>query len=150
MKKLLTLTLCVLLTLTFFTPVLASTASFKLNSNEYYIDNQKRTMDVTPVVENGRTLLPVRYIAEIIGITAENVLWNADQKIVSLIKNRTFIQFQVGSNIMKVNTVSIPMEVAPTIINGRVVLPIRYLEQALGIKVGWDEKTKTINFDYKQ
>ncbi|MBB6217782.1 tetratricopeptide (TPR) repeat protein [Anaerosolibacter carboniphilus] len=45
---------------------------------------------------------------------------------------------------VKVNNELIQLDVQPTIVNNRVIVPVRAVFEALGIQVGWDETTKTV------
>ena len=53
----------------------------RLNSTSYKIGAQEYTMDAPPVVQDGRTYVPVRVIAEYFGLS---VYWDADNRIVYL------------------------------------------------------------------
>ena len=57
-----------------------------VNSTNMYINDKVFQMDVSPVIINGRTLAPARYVAE--GFSAE-VTWSSKNKIVSLTTNGT-------------------------------------------------------------
>lgn len=35
-----------------------------IGSNEYYVNSEKRTMDVAPEISNGRTMVPLRFVSE--------------------------------------------------------------------------------------
>ncbi len=44
-----------------------------------------------------------------------------------------------------VNGTEVPSDPAPQMIGGRVFVPVRFVAEALGAKVEWDDKTKTVN-----
>lgn len=52
--------------------------------------------------------------------------------------------FYIGSTIYSINGVNAIMDVAPYIKAGRTYVPVRYLGEALGANVDWDEATKTV------
>ncbi len=54
------------------------------------------------------------------------------------------VSFYIGSTIMNVNGANRIMDVAPYIKAGRTYVPVRYLGEALGANVQWDEATKTV------
>lgn len=144
--------ICLVISLFIASPALANTVSFTIGSKEYYIDGQKKTMDVAPFIENGRTIIPIRYMAEALDMKAENILWNDSNKTVYFFRKNKIVSLQVGNKVMSIDTKDkiqkIEMEVAPEIVNGRIILPLRYVTEAFDIKVDWDENTKTISFTY--
>lgn len=118
--------------------------TFVIGSNVYTIDGIEYQMDVEPYVENGRTYMPVRYVAYALGIAEENILWDDATQTVTLIKDGTIIQIVIGDYYLNVNGVKIKMDVVPVLKNGRTMLPIRPIAESLGFTVGWDEATQTV------
>jgi len=119
-------------------------ASFVIDSTKYKVGGVEKEMDVAPYIKDGRTFLPVRYVAEALGVSSENILWDAANKTVTLLKGDKVVQLKIGSKSMLVNGVSINMDVAAEITKDRTMLPFRYIAQALGATVTWDEATKTV------
>ncbi|MEW6573777.1 MAG: copper amine oxidase N-terminal domain-containing protein [Bacillota bacterium] len=97
--------------------------------------------DVPPVIESGRTLVPLRKIAEALGC---NVKWNDTNKTILLEKGNTHVYLQVNSTAAKVNGKAKKLDVPPRITQGRTLLPLRFLAEALGLKVGYDKTSQTI------
>ena len=52
--------------------------------------------------------------------------------------------FTLDSNVYTANGESIVMDVSPTIIENRTMLPIRYAATPLGADVGWDAATQNV------
>jgi len=122
-------------------------AAFTVGSTQYFLNGQMKQMHVAPYVKEGRTFLPVRYVAEALGVASENVIWNEANKIITLLKGNRVVQMKVGSKVMMVNGVSIFMDTEPEISNGSMMLPFRFIAQALGATVSWDEATMTVRFN---
>lgn len=99
-------------------------------------------MDVAPYIKNDRTYVPVRYLAYSLGVTEEGITWDGEAKQVGITKDETDIALTIGSNIMTVNQAPVQMDVAPEIKDGRTMLPARWVAEALGAEVDWDENTK--------
>jgi hypothetical protein len=59
------------------------------------------------------------------------------------VKENTVV-LTIGSKIMKVKGKEKTIPVAPQIINGTTMLPLRAIAEAFGLNIGWDEKTKTV------
>lgn len=119
-------------------------AVFTIGSNVYTVNGVEYSMDVAPYIKNSRTYLPVRYVAYALGVDSDNVLWDEATKTVTLIKGMNAVQLTIGSNVLKLNGVSITMDVAPELQSGRTMLPFRFIAQAFGASVTWDEATQTV------
>ncbi len=102
--------------------------------------------DVTPVVIDGRTLVPVRVIAEGFGY---DVAWVEDTQTVILSDAQSLVTLQISSTVIKRETAGkvteIPTDVPPQIIGGRTFLPLRVIaEGVLGKTVTWYEQSQMI------
>ncbi|MEW6276770.1 MAG: copper amine oxidase N-terminal domain-containing protein [Bacillota bacterium] len=62
-------------------------------------------------------------------------------------KGDKVVQLTIGSNVMVINGISIAMDVAAEISNGCTMLPFRWVAQALGSRVTWDEATQTVTME---
>jgi trimeric autotransporter adhesin len=119
-------------------------ASFSLDKSSYTVNGSQNTMDITPYINHdGRFMLPVRYAANALGISDENMNWDNQNQIVTIIKNDSTIQLQVNRPDYIVNGTTVPMDTTVQIKNGRIMVPLRFIGQALGATVTWDDKTKT-------
>ncbi|HHX22904.1 MAG: LamG-like jellyroll fold domain-containing protein [Tepidanaerobacteraceae bacterium] len=94
-----------------------------------------------PIVLNGRTLLPVRAIIESLRGT---VGWDqAEQKVTLEVNDSTIIMW-IGRTDYLVNGVTHTLDVAPIVINGRTLLPIRALLENIGYVVEWNNDYKAV------
>ncbi len=113
-----------------------------------YVDTAN--IDIKPIVENGRTLVPVRFIAEKFGA---NVGWEDATQTVSVKTSTNDITLQLGSNQMNVNGNVVVLDVPAKEIGGRTLIPLRALVEALGKQVFWDDRgliiisDKPVTFD---
>jgi len=127
---------------------LRTTSKFVIGSTTYKVlqggVEVAKTMDVAPFIEGGRTFLPIRFAAETVGVSADNVIWNAEARTVTILKGDRVIGLTIGSNVLTVNGTPIVMDTAAMIKDGRTVLPVRFVAQALGAAVTWDEATQTV------
>lgn len=97
--------------------------------------------DQTPVAENGRTLVPLRKIFEALRAEVE---WNGETQTVTAYGNNRIIKLTLGENVMYVNGVEYELDVPAKAINGRTLVPVRAISQALDCIVDWDNSTKTV------
>lgn len=100
--------------------------------------------NVLPIIENGRTLVPLRAVAETLGASVD---YNNDSGIITISNDATIITMQPNNTVITVNGVSSELDVAPKVVNGRTILPIRVIAEALNMYVSWDSYSKTITID---
>jgi len=103
-----------------------------------------------PVIKNGRTLVPIRAIIEAFGGTVE---WEELTKAVTIKLGDTIIKIQIGNAVAFVNGSLKPIDpdnpnVKPEIVNGRTMVPLRFVVESLGAKVEWNGNTQTITITY--
>ena len=99
-------------------------------------------MDVEPFVDNSnRTLLPVRYISDLMNLKTE---WDKVNRIATFSTEGIEIKVTIGSNIIYVNGEPLEMDTVAVIRNNRTFIPIRYLAEALNLELSWDPISKTI------
>ena len=119
----------------------------KVNDPTMIINGETQVkLDSPPVIKNSRTLLPIRAVAEALGA---KVAWNESEKKVTITSSGTLIEMWIGKSMAYLNGKQVPIDtqnknVAPEIINGRTMVPVRFVAESLGATVNWDEKTKTI------
>ena len=98
--------------------------------------------DQPPIIIDGRTLVPIRAVCEKIGAT---VAWDASTETVSITSDSVNLKLKINSQTMIVNDESrVYLEVPPQIYNGRTLLPIRAVVEALGCDVQWDAANQVV------
>ncbi|OEF96812.1 copper amine oxidase N-terminal domain-containing protein [Desulfuribacillus alkaliarsenatis] len=120
---------------------------FSVDSSTYTVGGVERVMDVAPFIQDGRTMLPVRFVADSVAVSEDNIIWNPVTKQVTLMKGDRIAQMTIGSNVMLVNGVSVAMDTTAEIKDGRTVLPVRFVAQALGVSIQWDDATRTVTIN---
>ena len=126
-------------TLSMLISALISTSAFA--AINITVDNKPLTTDVAPVIIDGRTLVPVRSIFEELGA---DVLWNDETKTVSATKGSTNIEITLGSNNAYVNNNAVVLDVPAQSVNGRTMVPARFVAEALGCNVTWNSDNQLI------
>ncbi len=90
--------------------------------------------DTPPVNINGRVLVPVRAIFEAMGAT---VIWNAGTRTVTSKLDNTTVVMEIDKPTMRINGEPKTLDVAPTIIDDRTLVPARAAAEAFGGRVQW-------------
>ncbi|MED1917460.1 stalk domain-containing protein [Bacillus thuringiensis] len=100
------------------------------------VDGMGVQSDVSPIHRNGRMLVPIRVVAE---ATGSEVSYDADTQKVLLNKKGKHISLTIGSQTAYVDGKRLKMDVSPSIVNKRTLVPIRFISEAFGYQVQWDE-----------
>lgn len=115
------------------------------------INDKTIILELAPFIENGRTLVPLRFIAETFGAT---VGWEPkEQKITITLENKVIVLW-VGRKEALVNNDRYYLEVPPKVVEipeiggGRTVVPLRFVSEALGAQVDWDPELQIITITY--
>ncbi len=99
------------------------------------VDNIELTFDVPPVNQNGRLLVPVRAIFEALGAEVD---WDKETQTVTAVKGETEVKLIVGGAAVK-NGIPVTIDVPASNISGRVLVPLRFVSEALGAEVSWSD-----------
>ena len=94
-----------------------------------------------PIIQNSRTLLPIRTIVESMGGTID---WDSTLRKVIIKHKDKVINLWIDSNNAEINGTKTSLDVAPTIINERTMMPLRFISENLGFIVSWDDVKKEI------
>ncbi len=100
--------------------------------------------NVLPCIANGRTLVPVRAITEFLG---SSVSWDNETREITISKDDTVITMTIGSTTAYVNGEAVELDEAPTIKNGRTLVPVRFIAESFNLSVDWDENSKSVIID---
>jgi len=119
---------------------------FTIGSDIVTDNGTQYQIDVAPFIDNnGRTQVPVRYLADALGVT--NIGYNSNTRLVSMLfgDNQTNIALTIGSNKMYVGNSTVTMDTVPVIVPpGRTMLPARFIAEALGDTVNWNSATQQV------
>lgn len=105
------------------------------------VNGKEIVSDVEPFIEDGRTMVPFRFVAEALGC---NVMWDDPNQRVYATKAKTTIAMTIGKKEIIVNGVSKPVDKAPILKKDRTFIPIRHLSEAMGYRVDWEQATNTV------
>ncbi|MFS0838440.1 copper amine oxidase N-terminal domain-containing protein [Paenibacillus sp. 1P03SA] len=123
-------------------------ASFAMPANVFandpvkvFIQNERVHFDVEPAIESGVTLVQFRPIFEELGLTVE---WDSKTNTVTGRKDGLSIVLQINNNHATVNGQTKILEVAPANVDGNTVVPLRFIGEATGNRVNWNESARQI------
>lgn len=115
-------------------PIIDKDVDVSVNDMYLYFDQE-------PIIEDGRTLVPLRTIFEALGAEVD---WNSQTQTVTASKKGTTITLQIGSNTMYKNGKEIVLDVPAALKNGRTLVPVRAISEAFGCDVTWNAEQKQV------
>jgi len=145
--------------------LLVGHASFVYADSEIkvIVDGRQISFDQPPINENGRVMVPIRFVAEAMGWE----VWEVADHLIGAHKianGYNYVSFIDIKDCMVLNEITVykaslddalqglnvkmkeskPMEVMPKIVNGRTLVGIRDLAEALFAEVDWNDNTKSV------
>ncbi len=134
------------ITITYVEPI---EIKLQIGNKTVYVNGEPIEIEAAPFVDkdSGRTMVPIRVVAEAIGA---EIGWEGTERKITLTQGDTIIELWLEKPIAKVNGVPTPIDVnapklAPKVVNGRTVLPLRFVAENLGCGIGWDGATQSIS-----
>ena len=109
------------------------------------INGQTYTLEAAPVITSSRTMVPLRFIGEAFGAEFS---YEATTKTIDITFGSDKIRMQIGKKVANVNGKEVVLDVAPFIVNGRTLVPIRFISETFGAEVIWESTTKTVTIIY--
>jgi heme-binding NEAT domain protein len=99
------------------------------------LDGRDLSFDVPPMIENGRTLVPLRAIFEALGAKVD---WDGATQTVTAAKGQTVVKLTIGNTAAFVNDQPVNLDVPGKIVDNRTLVPLRFVSESLGADVQWD------------
>ena len=122
-------------------PMLASAADDNIT---VIVDGTEIEFDVSPIIVNQRTMVPMRAIFEFLGADVE---WIPEENAVRATNKTLELYLQIGNMEMIVNGQSSTLDVAPFVMNDRTLVPLRAVSEAFSAIVGWEDSTSTVTIN---
>lgn len=124
-----------------------SSMSYANGEIKIEIDGDRIYPDSSPMLIEGRTLVPIRAVAEKMGYS---VAWDGENQLVILTSSNgsSILHFEIGSNIALKNlSEKIELDVPAIIVSGRTYLPLRAVAEAMDADVNWNGAEKTVEIN---
>ena len=108
--------------------------NFNSQSLTLFANGKRINLQGSPVIKEGRTLIPLRDVAETLGA---KVNWNPDKKMVVINKGDIEINLNINNSEASVNGKKIKLDVPAQVYNNKTMVPLRFVAEALKTKVNY-------------
>lgn len=98
--------------------------------------------DVPARILAGRTMVPIRVVSENLGAQVD---WRAEDRSIAIRRGPRRVHLTVGRSEAVIDERPVALDVAPVILDGRTLVPLRFVGEALGAEVAWDETSRTVS-----
>jgi len=105
------------------------------------LNGELMNFDVPPRLYERRTLVPMRAIFEALDAT---VIWDDDTQTITATKGENAVSMRIGSTVATINGQNVTLDVPPAIVDGRTLVPLRFVVQALEIPMEWEAENRTV------
>ena len=106
---------------------------------DQYIDFS--TVNQWPFIENGRTMVPLRAVFEVMNC---KVRWDESSSSAVIEYEGTKIIVPANSNTVFINGKESKLDVPAKLLKGRIMVPLRFISEAIDKKVIWNDTEKTV------
>jgi uncharacterized protein YkwD len=105
------------------------------------VNGRPLDLDVPPLIEAGRALVPMRAIAESLGAF---VGWDAVARRVTILFNKDELTLVIDNDIAYMNDLPRQLDAPARIVDGRTLVPARFISESLHAEVDWNDVTRTV------
>jgi len=112
-----------------------------VGKNTYTINGVEKTMDVSATIINSRTMVPIRVISEAFGYSVQ---WDDSQKKVTITGLGHSIELFNGKPTAYVDGAPMEIDAPPTIVQGTMLVPVRFIVESMGLNVLWDPNLRKV------
>lgn len=121
----------------------------KIGNSTAIVNDKEIFLDAPPILEKGRTLVPIRFISESLGA---NVKWNDKDSsiVITLGDKKIYLWIGKKESIIEKKSVktTYALDVPPKIVNNRTLVPLRFVMEAFSATVTWVDEYKLIKISY--
>lgn len=127
-------------------------SSYAITEPKIYYHNQEIIFDQSPLIENGRTLVPIRAIAETVGMqvnynnTTKTATLSKTERLLKLPPNQEnpyvdgkthVIEITINKQIAVLDGQPKSLDIPAKSIGGRIFVPLRFVSEAMDMDVLW-------------
>ncbi|MGB9887224.1 MAG: glucosaminidase domain-containing protein [Moorellales bacterium] len=110
------------------------------------VDGREVQASPAPAIRDGRTLVPVRVVAENLGAVVQ---WEAQDRSVTVVRGSRRVKMRLDNRLVDLGGANgyLLTDVPPSLIKDRTFIPLRLVAETLGVWIGWDAARGTVRVD---
>ncbi len=124
-----------------------------INNPNTLIDGKSTICNPPPMILSGRTMVPLRFLSDAFGMTIDwivsarqiDIRWS---ETISGKKISHYMMMWPGKTNYNVDGRTKIMEVPPTIVSGRTLVPLRLIADEFGAETKWDGNDRKVTIEY--
>lgn len=116
--------------------------SFAAEGIRIEIDGKPLAPGVAPVIENGRTMVPFKAIFEALDLKTD---WIAQQRIATAYNGEMNVSIKIDAPYGSIDGELVRLDAPAKIVNGRTLVPLKFISEAFGNEVRWDAGKRLIS-----
>jgi hypothetical protein len=127
-----------------------TTIKLTIGSLSYQVNQYQKNSDIEALIINSRTMVPIRLLANELQAEIQLEYEHKSKKVskVRYILDQTTIDLYINETYAMVNQKKVSLDVAPTIIRDRTLVPLRFVAENLNALVNWDAQLMEISIKY--
>ena len=118
-----------------------TTIKLVINKKEALVNGEIKTLSAAPQIINKVTMVPLRFITEVLGGTAD---YRKEEKRIIIVYKEDYLVFTLNSTIVYSKDKTFNLEIAPKIVNGSAIVPLRFISEWMNIYTEWNGKEQSI------
>jgi len=112
-----------------------------------YVNDKKIELETPPIIINKRTMVPLRFIIENFG---GDIYWDSTDSSINIVFSEKEILMWINNRVAYINGEKYILDSPPIIINGRTLVPVRFVVEALGANVFWNPIDSGVTIIYEK
>lgn len=115
-------------------------------NSTFAVNGTSSTMDAAAYIdENNRTMVPIRYVAYALGLSEADISYDVNAATATISGLTNVVKVTIGSSVLRCsNSANVQMDTAAVNYNSRLYVPARFIAQAMGAQVSWNQDTLTV------
>lgn len=105
------------------------------------VNDEPVAFDILPVIIAGRVLGPLRGVFERLGA---HVVYQTATRSIVVLRSGTVVRLRLGSRDAIINGKPVTLDIAPPVVDGRAMIPLRFVSEALDARVQYDSGARTV------
>jgi hypothetical protein len=118
----------------------------KLNNTTVLVNGKKNILEAAPTLIGSTTMVPLRFITEALGA---HLAWNGEEKRITLTINHDTVVIWINKTDAQVNLNTVMMVAPAQIVNGKTMVPVRFISENLKQEVNFNSNTSEVTITGK-